>query len=74
MEKDKTPSNDSANYYGGLEGMSAKQFLGAIVSMIVRIALAAVIIFGVFRLAGAPMKLVIKCLLIFRYRRGRAEQ
>lgn len=51
MEKDKTPSNDSANYYGGLEGMSAKQFLGAIVSMIVRIALAAVIIFGVFRLA-----------------------
>ena len=33
MEKDKTPSNDSANYYGGLEGMSAKQFLGAIVSM-----------------------------------------
>lgn len=51
MEKDKTASDDSADYYGGLISMSAKQFLGAILSMIVRIALSAVIIFTVFRFA-----------------------
>lgn len=56
MEKDKEAADDFADNHGGLVsygglGMNAKQLLGAICAMIVKVALAALIIVAVFRLA-----------------------
>ncbi len=50
MEKDKETPNDTPDYYGGL-AMNVKQLLGAVSATIIKIAVAAVVISVVFRLA-----------------------